>query len=81
RREKFLERNRVAASKCRRKKKMADEELVRKHDTALAEKQRLTRTVNELRGELLTLKNTVLKHSGCGDEAINLHLSRMVHTI
>ncbi|RAK99502.1 bZIP transcription factor atfB [Aspergillus ibericus CBS 121593] len=80
-REKFLERNRVAASKCRQKKKQHTEQLMSQHDELALQKSQLLSEADRLRSELLSLKNELLRHSRCGDEAINLHLSQMVRNI
>lgn len=64
-RKRFLERNRVAASKCRQKKKewMATlEESARNVQTT---NKLLSHTVSVLREELLILKGELLKHHGC----------------
>ncbi|RPA95233.1 hypothetical protein L873DRAFT_1837256 [Choiromyces venosus 120613-1] len=73
-RQKFLERNRIAASKCRRKKKQWTQNL---EDTA-REVQALSKTLNKhvsvLRDELLHLKGELLKHNGCSCERIKQYL-------
>ncbi|PYI04593.1 hypothetical protein BO78DRAFT_408988 [Aspergillus sclerotiicarbonarius CBS 121057] len=80
-REKFLERNRVAASKCRLKKKQHTEELQNRHKELVQQKGELNSEVDRLRGQVLSLKNEMLRHSQCGDEAITVHLSQMVKNI
>ncbi|OOF93198.1 hypothetical protein ASPCADRAFT_209790 [Aspergillus carbonarius ITEM 5010] len=80
-REKFLERNRVAASKCRHKKKLHTEMLQHCHDDLSKKKTELSVLADKLRSELLALKNELLQHAACGDEAISVHLSQMVKTI
>ncbi|KAJ5973527.1 Rho GTPase activation protein [Penicillium waksmanii] len=65
-RAKFLERNRLAASKFK--------EQSEKKDGLVAE-------IARLRSDLLHLKNEVLKHAQCGDEPIKLHLAQMVKKI
>lgn len=64
-RSKFLERNRVAASKCRQKKK----EWTRNLETRAREFQKnnnmLRLEVESLRQEVLFLKTEMLKHSNC----------------
>ncbi|PWY94279.1 hypothetical protein BO94DRAFT_326795 [Aspergillus sclerotioniger CBS 115572] len=80
-RQKFLERNRVAASKCRQKKKLHTERLQARHDELASKRDELDILVEKLRTELLNLKNELLTHAGCADEAISVHLSHMVKNI
>ncbi|KAI8848480.1 hypothetical protein BC829DRAFT_417626 [Chytridium lagenaria] len=64
-RKKFLERNRVAASKCRQKKKLWMQELEQK-STELSERNKeLHITVGQLKDEVLLLKNQLLLHRQC----------------
>ncbi|KAJ3095477.1 hypothetical protein HDU97_006899 [Phlyctochytrium planicorne] len=64
-RKKFLERNRVAASKCRQKKKLWMQELEQK-STELSERNKeLIATVGQLKEEVLLLKNQLLLHRKC----------------
>lgn len=70
-RNKYLERNRVAASKCRQKKKVwvndleaTKSEMERKHST-------LQRDYTSLVNEVTQLKNQLMAHAGCGDPRIN----------
>jgi len=77
-RSKFLERNRVAASKCRQKKKEWTSNLeVRARDLQTS-KNRLTVMVGSLKEEILFLKGELLKHSSCGCTAIRDYLNREV---
>jgi len=73
-RQKFLERNRIAASKCRRKKKQWTQDL---EDTA-REVQNASKILNDqvsaLRNEVLHLKDELLKHNGCSCERIKQYL-------
>ncbi|GKZ97878.1 hypothetical protein AnigIFM59636_001696 [Aspergillus niger] len=77
-RERFLERNRVAANKCRKKKKERAKQLERRCETVSQEKMLLESQVDHLRGEILSLKNELLRHSHCGDARIKCHLAKMV---
>lgn len=77
-RSKFLERNRVAASKCRQKKKEWTSNLeVRARDLQSAKNQ-LTVVVTSLKEEIIFLKGEMLKHSSCGCTAIKDYLNREV---
>ncbi|RAL14597.1 bZIP transcription factor atfB [Aspergillus homomorphus CBS 101889] len=80
-RERFLERNRLAASKCRQKKKKINEQLDRRHVELQAQNTKLHSEIDDLRSEILSLKTELLRHSDCGDPAIALHLSQMVKHI
>lgn len=80
-REKFLERNRLAASKCRQKKKEHTMLLETRYKEQADKKEKLMAEIARLRSDLLALKNEVLKHAQCGDEPIKLHLAQMVKRI
>lgn len=80
-REKFLERNRLAASKCRQKKKEHTMMLETRYKEQSQKKEELVAEIARLRSEILGLKNEVLKHAQCGDEPIKLHLAQMVKKI
>ncbi|GLA64619.1 hypothetical protein AtubIFM55763_008225 [Aspergillus tubingensis] len=80
-REKFLERNRLAASKCRQKKKQQTESLRSQFRELSQRREDLTRHIDALRSEILVFKNYLLEHAQCNDEAIQLHLSTMVKNI
>ncbi|KAF3384355.1 Transcription factor atf21 [Penicillium rolfsii] len=80
-RAKFLERNRLAASKCRQKKKEHTQQLEFRYKEQSEKKELLVGEIARLRSEILGLKNEVLKHAQCGDEPIKLHLAQMVKKI
>lgn len=80
-RAKFLERNRLAASKCRQKKKEHTQQLEIRYKEQSEKKELLVSEIARLRSEILSLKNEVLKHAQCGDEPIKLHLAQMVKKI
>lgn len=80
-RAKFLERNRLAASKCRQKKKEHTQQLEFTFKEQSDRKENLVTEIARLRSEILGLKNEVLKHAQCGDEPIKLHLAQMVKKI
>ncbi|KAJ3205396.1 hypothetical protein HDU67_008879 [Dinochytrium kinnereticum] len=64
-RKKFLERNRVAASKCRQKKKIWMQELEQKSTELTERNKELHSTVGQLKEEVLLLKNQLLLHRKC----------------
>ncbi|PWY92988.1 hypothetical protein BO94DRAFT_357902 [Aspergillus sclerotioniger CBS 115572] len=80
-RERFLERNRVAANKCRKKKKEHAKQLESRCETVSRQNTLLESEVDHLKGEILSLKNELLRHSQCGDDGIKRHLARMVKQI
>ncbi|KAJ6184707.1 hypothetical protein N7519_006008 [Penicillium mononematosum] len=80
-RAKFLERNRLAASKCRQKKKEHTQHLEFSFKEQSEKREQLIAEIARLRSEILGLKNEVLKHAQCGDEPIKLHLAQMVKKI
>ncbi|OOF93343.1 hypothetical protein ASPCADRAFT_132388 [Aspergillus carbonarius ITEM 5010] len=80
-REHFLERNRVAANKCRKKKKEHAKQLESRCEMVSRQNTLLESEVDHLKGEILNLKNELLRHSQCGDDGIKRHLARMVKQI
>ena len=65
-RSKFLERNRVAASKCRQKKKEWTSNLEARARELQNSKNQLHLIVNSLKDEVMFLKSEMFKHTGCG---------------
>ncbi|CAL5870782.1 uncharacterized protein PFLUO_LOCUS5022 [Penicillium psychrofluorescens] len=80
-RAKFLERNRLAASKCRQKKKEHTQLLEVRFKEQSNKNAHLHKEIHDLKSQALNLKNELLKHAQCNDEAIKLHLSHMVTKI
>ena len=80
-RSKFLERNRVAASKCRQKKKEWTNNLEQRARDLQQNKTHLSLLVNSLRDEVLYLKGEVLKHDNCNCTALRNYMSRSVSQI
>lgn len=80
-RARHLERNRVAANKCRLKKK--HEQLQTQHalNEATSKRNILLAELNELKEEVWKLKNRVFAHAKCGDHQINLQLTKMTHKV
>jgi uncharacterized small protein (DUF1192 family) len=74
-RKRFLERNRVAASKCRQKKKQWMQELESEARAAQNSSKILKNSVAVLREELIRLKNELLKHDSCDCSPIRQYLS------
>ncbi|KAL1973925.1 hypothetical protein VTN31DRAFT_5485 [Thermomyces dupontii] len=61
----FLERNRIAALKCRQRKKQWLANLQAKVDLFSTENDALTATVTQLREEIVNLKTLLLAHKDC----------------
>ncbi|KAI7819826.1 hypothetical protein BC939DRAFT_387184, partial [Gamsiella multidivaricata] len=64
-RQKFLERNRMAASKCREKKRLQTLKTIADADAITARNQALHESLDELQEEVRTLKNQILCHRDC----------------
>ncbi|KAI9891863.1 MAG: hypothetical protein M1814_002248 [Vezdaea aestivalis] len=73
-RNRFLERNRVAASKCRQKKKEWTDNLESGARELRKENTQLTLVVSSLKNEMLFLKGELLKHSSCDCNKIRQYL-------
>lgn len=75
-RSQFLERNRVAASKCRQKKKEWITNLEKRARELQANKTSLALLVSSLREELLYLKGEALRHTTCDCNSVREYLAR-----
>lgn len=64
-RKSFLERNRIAALKCRQRKKQWLEELQQKVEQYSSENEKLNQQVISLRDEVIKLKSVLLHHKDC----------------
>ena len=80
-RSKFLERNRVAASKCRQKKKEWTSSLETRARELQHSKNQMAMMVSSLKEEVMFLKGEMLKHTSCGCERIRDYLNREVNSI
>jgi hypothetical protein len=78
RRERYLERNRRAASKCRRQKKERNQRLENLYCKQSAEQERLLSERDRMRSELLSLKDELLKHAQCEDPLLKIYIAQMV---
>ncbi|KAF4998248.1 hypothetical protein FGRMN_3297 [Fusarium graminum] len=70
-RDKFLKRNRIAASKCRQKKKEWVSNLEDTRYSLEHENNALHKQYNGLVDELSTIKNQLMQHASCNDANIN----------
>ncbi|OJJ05019.1 hypothetical protein ASPVEDRAFT_86384 [Aspergillus versicolor CBS 583.65] len=77
-RAKHLERNRAAASKSRQKKKRETAQLRNRFQEVSRRRSSLEDEIKALHSQLLSLKDQILMHSRCEDEAIHIYLGRMV---
>ncbi len=75
-RQSHLEKNRVAAHKCRQRKKEYINGLEGRAREFSSKNKALKANVVMLREEVLSLKNEVLRHAGCGFWAVDEYLAR-----
>lgn len=80
-REKALERNRVAANKCRQKKRQYTQSLESQFKDLAERRTVLGNEMAGLRCELLSLKNEILKHAHCDDGHVGHQLAHMMRQI
>lgn len=80
-RERFLERNRQAASRCRQKRKVHTQVLESRFKEQSTKHQQLQSEFRCLRMEILGLKNEVLKHANCTDNHISEYLTQMLERV
>ncbi|KAJ6084207.1 hypothetical protein N7486_011007 [Penicillium sp. IBT 16267x] len=74
-RAKHLERNRIAANKCRLKKKQQHQEIEKVLSNETAKHEHLLSVVTRLKEEVWHLKNTIFDHARCDDPQINLQIA------
>jgi len=75
-RQSHLEKNRVAAHKCRQRKKEYINSLEGRARDFSSKNKALRENVAMLREEVLSLKNEVLRHAGCNFWAVDEYLAR-----
>ena len=76
RRSRFLERNRVAASKCRQKKKVWIDKLELELREQHARRNSLQLLVESLKNESFYLKVAMMSHTGCGNPNIKRRIEQ-----
>ncbi|KAI9358032.1 hypothetical protein BD770DRAFT_472400 [Pilaira anomala] len=76
RRKKFLERNRVAAYKCRQKKKNWMQELEQKAELQNNRNDELRALVSQLKEESMYLRNLLLTHGNCDCDSVQAYLRK-----
>lgn len=80
-RAKHLERNRLAANKCRLKKKQENERSQDILNDEAARRETLLAEVHALKEELWYLKNRVFAHANCDDQSIKTQLAIMSQNV
>ncbi|KAF8949016.1 Cyclic AMP-dependent transcription factor ATF-7 [Haplosporangium gracile] len=79
-RQKFLERNRMAASKCREKKRLQTLKTISDADEITTRNQALHETLDELQEEVRRLKNQILCHRDCSCDVIQKFVQSSFNT-
>ncbi|KAM0722581.1 hypothetical protein Q7P37_002022 [Cladosporium fusiforme] len=74
--EKYREKNRLAAAKCRAKKKENIEDIEVKHRKLSAMNSSLKKQVQDLRGELTGLRTHALNHQDCNCQIARYNINR-----
>lgn len=80
-RARHLERNRVAANKCRMKKKKEHAQIQSTLNDESARRDSLLAEVGYLKEEIWHLKNQVFAHAKCDDHQINTQLAKMTQSV
>ncbi|KAJ5152299.1 hypothetical protein N7492_010594 [Penicillium capsulatum] len=80
-RARHLDRNRVAANRCRLKRKQESETIQNILSKETAKRQMLKAEVNQLKEGLCCLKDRLFAHAGCKDQFIDLELARIAHDV
>lgn len=75
------ERNRIAANKCRQKKKREHQQIERRLSDEIKRKEVLLSQLNCLREEAWELKNMMFQHAECENQQIDLQLANMMRNI
>lgn len=81
RHEQSLERNRLAASRCRQKKKEGTQRLETRFREQAQKKRQLEGDITGLRSEVLGLKNEILKHALYDDGRVGRQMARIMQQI
>jgi len=69
-----LERNRIAASKCRQKKKAWVQDLEKKSNEVSITNRNLKLIVNQLRDQVAVLRGQLLLHKNCQSKVLQQYL-------
>lgn len=68
------EANRLAAAKCRTKSRKKNSKLQERERCLVLENRRLVSCAQQLRDEVLNLKNEILSHSECDSDVIKAYI-------
>lgn len=71
----LLARNRLAAQRCRQKKRQQEERLVERQRELEAEHTQMMYYAARLKEEVLSLKTEVLRHAGCESRVIDGYIA------
>lgn len=80
-RARHLERNRIAANKCRLKKKREHKQIQNVLENETAKRDTLLAEVDFLKEEMWHLKNRIFEHAKCDDQQINMQLAKMKQNV
>ncbi|GIK05808.1 hypothetical protein Aspvir_009921 [Aspergillus viridinutans] len=75
-RQRYLHKNRVAATKCRSKKKQYIQQLQSRFEALSLAKRELQCQVQSLRDGLISLKEELVRHARCGDGPITNYIEK-----
>lgn len=75
------QRNRIAASKCRRKSKQKNDIMLERERELEQRHNALKSCVDSLKAEVLDLREEVLKHANCDNEPIQNHITQSIQTV
>ena len=75
------QRNRLAASKCRKKSKEKNEIMLEQEKELEQKHQLLKSCVDSLRDEVLDLREELLKHAHCDCEPIQHHIAKSIRAV
>jgi cyclic AMP-dependent transcription factor ATF-2 len=75
-RQRYLHKNRVAATKCRSKKKQYIQQLQSRFEDLSLAKHELQCQVQSLRDGLISLKEELVRHARCGDGPITRYIEK-----
>ncbi|EAW16460.1 bZIP transcription factor atfD [Aspergillus fischeri NRRL 181] len=75
-RQRYLHKNRVAATKCRSKKKQYIQQLQSRFEDLSLAKRELQCQVQTLRDGLISLKEELVRHARCGDGPITSYIEK-----
>ncbi|CAO3607902.1 unnamed protein product [Mucor fragilis] len=75
-RKQSLERNRLAAYRCRERKKHEQQQMIEQADFLSVQNESLNMTVGNLRNEVIALRELLLAHDSCHCEGVQAFLRR-----